>query len=376
MILSVLLISIIIAHAVSATPHLYRLMVSTKVSRGYLPDTLEARERQVEKFIATRNADGVLLNAALKAKITASYGLRSLLAPLFRIYGKLAACYFRKQRAPAHIVKSLESILKTFRKNMISIYKPLLEAYKVLPFWTSEIDNKSKIIVSHVFKDIEDVIDSFSALVKACDFKGIRKARDSCFKPFVTGLIDLFVYREPSRDQSAEETITDMATRIVIDEALYDLAHWSFRFASKQAKLELQLYTEPALATKTRNLAALLSSFILGNHVYFDYSARAIGYNFDWHMGTFPDDEVMLLTIEDRLRYAISQRSLFHKEINDWVDFSEACLEKMIKRQVPSDIDERAAHFKAVAVKVEKSERVELALRKAFVARAKRYLGL
>ena len=62
-----------------------------RLSRGYLPETVEARERSISTTVDSLTYHSLKVRTAVKARLCASYRFLALLKPLIDIYGELSS---------------------------------------------------------------------------------------------------------------------------------------------------------------------------------------------------------------------------------------------------------------------------------------------
>ena len=85
--------------------------LSTRMTRGYLPETLAARKRAISATVDSFSHLSPELRNAIKARLAASYACLTLKRPVIKIYGQLCNVFFMNDEKPGRIAKQLKSSL-------------------------------------------------------------------------------------------------------------------------------------------------------------------------------------------------------------------------------------------------------------------------
>ena len=381
-----LIFVIFFATIVSSTilQKLPRLVSAARVSRGYIPETCQLHESRIAAIVDPLSEDSWPFKAAIKAKMNASYQSLSMFAPLYRIYGKITACVVLKQSIPAHLFKRLEKFMKSVRKNLKAIYRPVIDVYKLLPCWTDELDEDVQSNVQRMVDEVDILIAALTALSRRHDIASIRETRTCLYRellcPLLSTLVklDRQVKNRPLHKNTPNDALATLSTHIAGDERCAELRDWSYRYFVKQAAAEIKSLADTSLMKRNRNLAALFGSIPFADQLLFDYATQAIEYpSISWAYGRFPGDKELVQSIKTHTRAGEYSHSAFNDAINRWDQFVEVCLDDIFSGSAVdvAVVTERAREISNAAEVYIKAENDLLASRKLFVDIALKYLS-
>jgi len=141
------------------------LLVSARISRGYLPHTFRARKAKLTAELANQPFFSVQLQRAMKAKMLASFKFVKLMMPFYRqlnlIWAGAALADRRSsRRVPKRLKTTIGKELQAWHVGVVALTHSLVNLHGDLPFW-----EQLSGLVSESLSDLED---AYVLLEKAC----------------------------------------------------------------------------------------------------------------------------------------------------------------------------------------------------------------
>lgn len=292
-----LILYIVNAVATAVQDRLDLLVISSRVMRGYLPDTLKLREAKVQATVDSLAYQSDKLKHAMKTSMLAFFSFMSMLRPLIRIYGKVTIAFLRD--TPINISKEAVLALKTFQRQVPLLFQSVLTAYEPLYEWEEQaMAVKTFRLMDDLRNDVSSLVFAVDALVKKPSYSRIIKAREELQFSFMDSWITLIApFERRCVSQELSETPPKqllLATRssLAAMKQSFDLKHWCHRYHFKEAFAEFHLLKDASNWHVSLNEANSITAFIFSNALRYDSLQQAQQFpEYPWSINTFPGDQ-------------------------------------------------------------------------------------
>ena len=361
---------------------LSHLVVAARVTKGYLPETMEARVQAIRTTIATLTHHSSELRQAMDARILAPYSFLSLLRPLIVIYSQLSALHFIPGRRPVGIAHRLQLALNNLIKGEHVILECLKKSFSVLPSWTAELDSSYDLLAKKAVTGVHKVYPVLNSLLAKQNMKTIYDARNLLRSSFIDPVINLvngFEIRCMGEDLSRLkplETLYAMSVHDAANEAGLHFIPWSIKFVSKQAIQEANFLV--AANKRNRKLVRSLGLYVYSSCINVEYIFRAlISPGINWLCDTFPGDRVTLDEMAENMKNAKAAEDARSRVNERW----SKCITNLFDnslRFTSDDISAVARFGNELCVTGDAfaaAHRQASIRRKTFVTRGSEYLG-
>ena len=279
-----LIVSFCITHASSGNnSKLSYLVLASRVSRGYMPETHEARQRVITTTVDSLTYHAPEMRNAVKSKLIASYSFLALLRPLIQIYGELCSLYFVSGQKPGRIGKSLQTALQRQSRGVTSMLKSLKESHEVLPSWSEEAEVAFDRVTRCVAEEVDQTYVLFNSLVSKPSLKMISAVRNQLCKnsiALIFDLIDGLQMKAMAQDLALLQPIAllhAMSSHFVVNEKdSGDMMRLALGYYCNRALAEVRLL--PSTKKTAHNVRKDMRSFVLSSALFAEYLRRGWAY--------------------------------------------------------------------------------------------------
>jgi hypothetical protein len=179
------------------------LLLSSPVSRGYLPESEEISRRKVVTAVSEHPIYSEELKAALIARMTASYRMAKLIGPVVKVYGQLwaEAIDLDRQREfdrdlrkkVRHVREDLRRALKQLADGLNEILDDLISKHQRLPNWKRmQMAMKAKAARKTVQSIVAAVISSLQKLCRSPSMSVMEQCSDALAFDSLFNALQLF----------------------------------------------------------------------------------------------------------------------------------------------------------------------------------------
>ena len=312
------------------------LVVAARVTRGYLPEPLEARERDITATVDSLTHHSRELRNAIKSRLQASYTFLSFQRPIFKVYAELSSLCFIPRVKTAGINERLNTALSHLRLAVPGILSKVKNAYAMIPEWTegfdASYDNLSRELVLH----IANVIASLHSLAKKQTLKVIFSARAKLLSPFMGPILSFIeevemaaMIREVS-GRTARELVDVMLGSLLSNTEAHYLWRWSIRYCTDQGVTEVHRLI--ADKKNAHDVIKSLRSSVLSMALQAEYATLVPRCPpVVWRAGSFPGDALRL----DRSHESVDRGKAATREqdraMTEWIRFASGLFQKSLK---------------------------------------------
>lgn len=317
----------------TASKMLPTLIVAARASRGYLPETLDARERALSKTFDVSARKSTLLKVALKARLRGTFTFLTLCRPAIAIYAELSSLFFFPGSKDARINERLHSAAKHLARGVPRILKSIKEAYAILPGWNEAFDSTYDSLARDVVMHVDDITSSLTSLLRKQNLKLIFTARANLlaplFQPIITLLekLEIAVMTSEVAGMSPRELLHSMSESITADTESLHLWDWSIRYFTNKGIEEIDVLTS---GDKVRHeLINALRSSVYSILLLEEYGSRIPRCpTFDWRTGTYPGDRLNLAGSQASATKGAHSRLNQRRAMERWIDLVTGLFKK------------------------------------------------
>ena len=288
-----LLVSLLWICAVEASTVLGRLVMATRVTRGYMPETAEARVGRLAGSFEGDTHTSVEVREAIKSTWLGSHKIISLLRPIIKSYGKMCAAVLCG--VEVNLGRKLKTALKQLQKELPLVLEGMLAKHELLEGWAGE-GEKALLDISIFKKDAADLTEALEAFSQRPTYTRMQKASHAIYQIEEGACLRLF--RRPlPKSPTPREILQNMRSSLNVD--MFEMRHWASRFTWKASIAEFDLLQSVDKSHLRSAIEHAASNHVLGLLIRNDFATLDMNCELDWTFGEFPGDRVKLQRIID-----------------------------------------------------------------------------
>ena len=327
--------------ASSSQSKLAHLVVAVRVTRTYLPEPMEAREREITTTIRSLSTHSPAFQNAVKARLLASYTFLSVLRPLMLIYADLSCLFFIQRPKPARLNERLNSAISNLRLGVPAILNKVKDAYKSLPEWTAEVDAQFSDVARKVVAHVGNVNAVMNNLFRKQNLRNIFSARGQLLMDPIITLVENIEMHSMNNQVSGKpplQVLHAMTERLGSDKQASRLWSWSVHYFTQQMVFEINVLT--AADKNAYDLVRSLRSNVFITALLGEYASRITRCPiFDWRTGSFPGDKERLERFGESVLRGRAASQDQNRVVEKWIAFLSGIFNKSLKMNKQDRVD-------------------------------------
>ena len=299
---------------------LRRLVASSRVRRGFLPDTSPLRAARVASIVEKLDHVPDQLKDALTCKMTRSLEFLALLRPVGKLYGDMSAAFLLNR--PLKPTRRSYKTLKTLPQDVKVVFQSIIDKFALLPGWAeSGMPDIASQQISRLENQLTDVVLCIESFATKPSYSRMLKARKVLRKMAIHELLSPFTQFGNDYLDNEISSLDDKGILLAIRNTVnmiainLGLTHWSSLENCMAVQAEFKLLRAPLRTASVRSLGHAITSRLFTLLVRDDFKEQLMNFpNHDWTCGTFPGDISYVQRITDAsakehsLKIAIDQR--------------------------------------------------------------------
>ena len=252
---------------------LSRLVSASIITRCYAPDSYSIREARVAETLLYHPEP---LKRAIKAMMMASYSFVVLAAPLYRVYGKVAAAVLKGKPSPQF--KRFSSAVKAFENGVPEVFGKVIDAYKIFPAWEEEgMTEQAATVMDELRDEVHAAVSALVALVRKPSYSKIIKSRYSLafnFRFSLMSILPSFELRllcDNLAMHNPKDLLVAETHALKAKSHIFEMRQWSHRDHFKSAIKEITALKDTSRLVSLRNLNHMLTSFLFSDVACIDF---------------------------------------------------------------------------------------------------------
>ena len=326
----------VLAGVTATRSELPKLVAASRVSRGYLPETIKARWRAISTTADSLTHHSADLKKAVTVRLKASYRFMYMLRRVIVIYARLSSLYFLPGQKPATLTERLNSALDGLRECTHDIIQSIKNAFSILPGWAPSIESQYEDLARAVIVHIGNLNAVMTNLVRKQTLKTIFAARAQLLEPFLDPMIavveqfEMEVMSNDAQALSPLDLLNALSTRVNADTRGVSFWDWTLRYATDLAMAEVYLLT--AKRMKRTDLIKSLCSGLFSILLLTEYASRIPRYpSFDWEDDTYPGDMMIIDGSHESASKAAAAKDTYNRTLERWIRFVSSLFRKSLQ---------------------------------------------